>query len=380
MSKQSISQYEQGKGTPSPEHAEKLAQLLRLPIRYFLESEASEDPAPIYWRSMAAATKVARARARRRYDWIRRVVRYLSDYVEFPALNLPIALSVTEPAVISDQMIEDAAAETRRHFGLGCGAIDNMTWLLENNGIIIGFAELEAATLDAFSQMCGDHRAFAIVNSEQGSAVRFRFDLAHELGHMVLHRNLDPRFFSSPVRNSLMENQAHHFAAEFLMPSTVFARNFRATTVEGLKLTKRAWKVSMQAALVHANRIGLVSESQYQHMWRTLSARGYRRKEPLDEYFQPEQPVMLRSAFETLLSANPAMKDELLVALPYHGNEIEQMCGLPSGTLVDHDAPAGVFDIGLSQRQRPPALHTRDSRPITKADILEFPGSRGKPE
>ena len=90
--------------------------------------------------------------------------------------------------------------------------------------------------MDAFSQICSDGHAYAIVNSDHGTGVRYRFDLAHELGHMMLHRNALPGVFSNSNRNNLIEEQAHRFASEFLMPSRSFAKGFRVPTIDGLKL------------------------------------------------------------------------------------------------------------------------------------------------
>ncbi|WP_250462614.1 ImmA/IrrE family metallo-endopeptidase [Microbulbifer litoralis] len=62
-------------------------------------------------------------------------------------------------------------------------------------------------------------------NPEQGSPGRTRFTLAHELGHFVLHRNLQQAFecserdlydWDSPVRQ--MEAEADTFASYLLMP------------------------------------------------------------------------------------------------------------------------------------------------------------------
>src|ERR1700683_3536170 len=85
--KQSLSLYEHRKATPHPDQALKIAETLNLPLPFFMDGEPTEDPAPIFNRSMASATKLARLRSRRRYDWLRKVVGFVDKFCDFPQLN-----------------------------------------------------------------------------------------------------------------------------------------------------------------------------------------------------------------------------------------------------------------------------------------------------
>ncbi len=361
ISRQAISAYENAYATPAPEIAQRLSTVLNLPLRFFLDATVAEDPSPIYWRSRAAATKTVRERSQRRYNWLRRIVGFLGEYVAFPELRLPPGLVVTDPAEITDAQVDEAAKLARLFFGLGGGAIENMTWLLENHGVIVGYSDLSAETLDSFSQRCKDGRAFAIVNLDHGSSVRYRFDLAHELGHLVLHRNITSSHFAHHARNAYMEDQAHRFAREFLMPSRVFAKNFYSTSIDGLKVMKRMWGVSMQAVLMHATDLNLVSKVQAQKLWRGLSVRGWRRREPFDDSIPCEEPALLRSAFAEILSRGVTV-DAILEALPYTAREIEVLCGLEPGTLEPQRPSDDVFDLSSIARRRtsPPVVTRRD--------------------
>ena len=48
---------------------------------------------------------------------------------------------------------------------------------------------------------------YIILGDDKGSAVRSRFDVAHELGHLILHRNLSPKCIHNPVNNKLIESK-----------------------------------------------------------------------------------------------------------------------------------------------------------------------------
>ena len=65
--------------------------------------------------------------------------------VEFPDWKFP-----SSPLEISNESIEETAAQARRFWGLGDGPISNVTWLLENKGAVVSRTILGADTLDAF--------------------------------------------------------------------------------------------------------------------------------------------------------------------------------------------------------------------------------------
>ena len=64
-------------------------------------------------------------------------------------------------------------------------------------------------------------RPLILLSADKDSGYRSRFDLAHEIGHLVLHRHIQRT--TDSARHKLMEQQAHHFAGEFLLPAETFA-------------------------------------------------------------------------------------------------------------------------------------------------------------
>ncbi|NED56599.1 ImmA/IrrE family metallo-endopeptidase, partial [Micromonospora aurantiaca] len=78
-----------------------------------------------------------------------------------------------------------------------------------------------AERVDAFS--VGVHpRPMVFFNPAKGDYWRNRFDAAHELGHLVMHADAEPG-------EKVVEDQAHRFAAEFLMPEQDIATELPAT-------------------------------------------------------------------------------------------------------------------------------------------------------
>ncbi|MCA1594756.1 MAG: helix-turn-helix domain-containing protein [Acidobacteria bacterium] len=105
-----ISHYEHGKQSPSPEVMEKIAQILNQPVAFFMRPMPKHDQ-ELWWRSMTSATKGARARAKARHSWLREVVSYLSDYVDFPNVSIPDFHLTGDVQAITDDMIEDIAMQ-----------------------------------------------------------------------------------------------------------------------------------------------------------------------------------------------------------------------------------------------------------------------------
>jgi len=120
---------------------------------------------------------------------------------------------------------------------------------------------------------------------------RSRFDAAHELGHLVLHHDAEPG-------NRIVENQAHDFAAEFLMPQAEIAGELpRRVDWDRLLVAKRRWGVSLKALVHRAHKLGLFGESAYRSAMVTLARWG----DPEPGDLGPrEAPVLLIKAIEML--------------------------------------------------------------------------------
>jgi Zn-dependent peptidase ImmA (M78 family) len=125
---------------------------------------------------------------------------------------------------------------------------------------------------------------------------RQRFDLAHELGHLVMHADAEPG-------SRIVEEQAHRFASELLMPEEQIApllpSAMNASAWASLARLKEQWGVSQQALLFRARRLGVLGDVSYRNAMTTVSARGWRRNEP-GQVKVLEQPSLLPRAVELL--------------------------------------------------------------------------------
>jgi Zn-dependent peptidase ImmA (M78 family) len=125
-----------------------------------------------------------------------------------------------------------------------------------------------------------------VLASDKNDRARSRFDVAHELGHLVMHGEL---LWGVPE----VEKQAHQFAAAFLMPAhDIEAELPQRVDWSILFELKRKWQVSLAALLMRARTLGRLSEGAYISAAKAASARGWRRVEPVP-LGDPESPTGL---------------------------------------------------------------------------------------
>ena len=341
VSRQAVSQYEGGGVTPHPEVMEQIAYKLSLPSQFFFTPAKLKPRRAKFYRSMSSATKNARVRAEHRYEWLEEIADYVSEFVELPTVNLPVLDVPDKPQRFSDEFIENAADSVRRFWKLGNGPISNVVWLLENNGVVIGSSEIGAETLDALSDWHDeDRRIYMLLAADKRSAVRSRFDAAHELAHAILHWRIDRTAVASlSPEYTLMEKQAHRFAAAFLLPASSFADDFYVPTLDALLSLKSKWLVAISMMVMRSEHLEFISQEQAKRFWINLSRRGWKTREPLDDKLPIEKPRLLRRSFELLIDEGVQTRDQVLYRLPYSPRDIEELAGLESGYLSRLPAP-----------------------------------------
>jgi len=365
VSRQAVSQYENNQQTPAPSVMERICSVLLLPREYFVH-RSREKLGPLFFRSYASATKTERTKQYQRQKWRRRLVRFIAGYATFPAVRMP-ALYDGDPRLIGPTDIERFAVQARRAFGLGDGPISDVALLLENHGAIVVRTQFDARTLDAFSEWSpDDDRPYSVLNADKRTAVRSRFDIAHELAHILLHRGCqspsEPRLFKQ------LEVQAHRFAGAFLVPAGSFTRIFRSgAPVEDLLGLKRIWRLSVAAIARRACDLDLLSPSQYRRLMTELGRRGWRTREPLDSEIPCEEPRLLRRSVDLLLENRIVHPSDFARLGAGSLRDAESTLGLPHGYL---DGP----DCGGSQarpNQRASALMTGPRRVIRLSGYLQ---------
>lgn len=364
VSPQAVSQYEHARTSPAPEVLSRMANRLNVPVTFFLLPSREPDHGEIFYRSMSSATLGARSRAAHRIEWLNDMVQYVSQFVSLPEPNFPDFGFPKNVQQLSDQDIEDAAARTREFWGLREGPISNMVRLLENHGAVVGRDRFDAQSLDSLSKRAGEiRRPLVLIGVDKGTPARWRFDAAHELGHIILHSHLDSSSQTTSEIHSLKENQAHRFAGAFLLPLGSFADDLYAASLEAFKSLKTTWKVSISMMIMRAFQTDLIKEESYKRLQIALSRKKWRSSEPFDDTMEIEQPRLLRRAFELILGDGVRTPDDVVTDLQIPAYDVESLSGLPPKYISSY-APVALH---LEHRRR----ETREMN--QSAEIIQIP-------
>ena len=183
-----------------------------------------------------------------------------------------------------------AARSLRAEWQIGEKPIANMVHLLEFHGARVFSLPIDSKSVDAFSIWHNDI-PFVFLNNLK-SAERSRFDAAHELAHLTLHKHGSPR-----GREDEME--AQKFAAAFLMPrDSVLACAPRDPTVSTLIRLKQKWKVATSALAHRLFELGLITQWRYRSLAIEMAEQRYNTNEPAP--IQRESSALLAKVFALL--------------------------------------------------------------------------------
>lgn len=337
ISAQAESQYEMGKITPQFDKLLGLSKVLNFPVDFFLKKDnISINAGSSYFRSLMKTHKKYRTEQKTKIQLLAKLYSILSEYIEFPELNIPENIE-------SYDSPEEAASFLRQFWNLGEKPIPNLLRLLESKGIIVTSFETSTNDIDAFSQyfnINGKNVYFIAYSNNKESAARINFDLAHELGHIILHNwNEDTEDISRETFKE-KENQANEFAAAFLLPENAFRNDvhYFSKELQNYIELKKKWRVSIAAMIHRACALGIISMNQYQYLIRVMSKKGFRVQEPLDNILEIPYPHLLKDAVELLITNNVFSKKELLeefsnCGFPMEPKEIEKLFVLDKGYL-----------------------------------------------
>lgn len=261
----SVTAYEAGDYPPKPETARSLATATKFPVD-FLYGDDLDEPQPdtASFRALSKMTATQRDMALSQGAIALYVSKWLESRFELPEPALPDLSREGSP--------EAAADSLRRHWGIGELPIRNMIHLLEAKGVRIFSLAINAREVDAFSHW-KDAIPFIFLNGNKSSE-HSRYDAAHELGHLVLHRHGPPQGLDA-------EREADAFASELLMPkASVIAHATRNPSLPDLIKLKAIWTVSVAALNRRLHSVGMTSEWQYRTLCIEVAKKGYRTHEP----------------------------------------------------------------------------------------------------
>ena len=275
VSRRTVTNWESGRVAYPP--LDVLARLFDVDVEFFsrpVTHDVTEADVSFRALSTLGAYKTRRVLATARSaleldDWVR-------ETFELPAVDMPSVDDLLSPHGETDVTPAQVAKLLRAAWGLGEQPIKDVMRIVERRGVRIYSVPAPDRDVDAFSfWMAG--RPFVFVNTTK-SAERLRYDIAHELGHLCMHKGV------STAREKIYEYEANQFASSFLMPdkgviaqASTASRNLRLTDV---MVMKQSWRVSAVAMVRRLHDLKLIADWHYRNWMISLSSRGYREGEP----------------------------------------------------------------------------------------------------
>ena len=284
LTKGGLSKYERGGSTPKPTVMRALAKVLGVDTSFFLEEPGNE----VRWLAFRKASRMGKRRQER-------VKAFAESQLEV-ILTLRRALEPTREeslpprtTVRRPEDAEQAAESLRDYWRLGDQPIESVTAAIEDGGGVVVESGGEDDLFDGLSGWANEKIPLVVVSSAV-SDDRRRFSLAHELGHLFME-------VDDVVDPSASEKLAHRFAAAFLVTANTARRELgtsrRHLDFRELAMLKQKHGLSMQAWIFRAADLGIIEQSHARTLFARMSARGWRRQEPVD-FEGKERPRMLR--------------------------------------------------------------------------------------
>lgn len=329
VSPATISKWRSGTQAPERGALDRLASVVNVSSEWFTRPINSKISTPLF-RSNASAHTTARRMLETRLEWAQEIALSLAEFVDYPFLNLPTR-EFKEPDEITPDEIELAANECRDLWQIGRMAIEDLALAVESAGVILireetGVSKIEG--LSAWSDVL--ERPLILLSADKDNGYRSRFDLAHELGHLILHKHI-PRP-TERDRYKQLEKQAHYFAGAFLLPAETFADEVRTpTTLDDLLLLKRRWGISVAAIVMRLHALKILDDDGKQLLFKRRSTRWGAKAEPGDGDRAPERPRLLNRTIDLLVNEGVIPLQSIPQHIGLAGNDIEMLSGLPEG-------------------------------------------------
>lgn len=324
-----VSQYEMGTSRPRPELLPRMAEVLDVPLAFFLSGrpQARLDASGAHFRSLRSTRSFQRSKAVALTEQAWELTYALEKRVQFPPVTLPgFAGGEIHPGTDLPREPAAAARALRLAWELGTDPITHLTRRLEAHGIVVltpPERDEDLRSVDAFSTSRLPRPIIVVTPNRSNDVYRHRYSAAHELGHLVLHDDATPG-------DVAQEHEANAFAAEFLTPRESILPDLPARAdFHKLSQLRSTWGVSVKSLLRRCRELGLLSDSAasraYQRLYQLEQQPGFG-PEPLTGY-PGEKPALLIQAFDLACERGLTIT-ELARELAWNVSHVRQMLGM----------------------------------------------------
>lgn len=294
INEQKVIQFENGVIDPNFIAIRKLTELFSVSPDYFFN--VSNIPHVAIEESLTYRTKKKRSNKSAKLDkyelkYIDFIHYYIEYFNQFVTINhhdiLPIMYNISQKykslMTYKKRMssMENLASEVRKKLNIKNNK--KMMYILEQYGVYILEKELSSEK-DAYSIWVED-TPYIVLSRRGQSEARRTFSLAHELGHLLMHHDIDISKLTIDEYNKL-EDEANQFASCLLLPEKEIKKEFETinnpSDPNSYLYLKEKYHVSITAIEYRCYKLGLLGTSQNNHFYMLLNKNKYRFNEPLD--------------------------------------------------------------------------------------------------
>ena len=284
-----VAQMENGLIQPAADTLSSLTFNTGFPPAFFRKAPGVEFPlGSLLFRARASATQREKARAHR-------CAELLFEASENLASRLKIRPPHSLPRVDDDPEI--CAQLTRNALGLAPDTpIPNLVHQIEKAGVRVFMLPVDLPEQDAFSLWVHTEKAvrplIALIAGKPGD--RMRMSIAHEVAHLVMHREIEGRIAD-------IHAEADRFAGEFLLPEEAIRKEIvPPVTLTGIMKFKRRWGASIAALIQRVYQLEIVTPRQFKYLRKQLAVQDWLKREPPDLDVPVEIPRTFRKMVELL--------------------------------------------------------------------------------
>lgn len=197
--------------------------------------------------------------------------------------------------------VEECAEFAREQLDIDTN--EKLLTIIEQSGVIVLEKIFSTSKTDAYSSWVQDV-PYIVLSTSKKSFVRRNFDLAHELGHLLMHRKVKITSLSKEEFR-VIENEANEFASCLLLPRETFLKdlellNSAISNPKQYLVLKKKYYVSIAAMGYRAFNLGKMNINQKNYFFANMNKFKYKTSEPFDSEWGIKKPNFLLSYLDFL--------------------------------------------------------------------------------
>ncbi|WII37577.1 helix-turn-helix domain-containing protein [Paenibacillus thiaminolyticus] len=313
VTEQAVWQYENAYTSPKMQIVNELKRIFSVKSKYFYTEDMLTrymTPANVDVMNIAYRSKLLNVISKTQAE--AKHVEYLDTFVNY--VTAKVSLPTLKIIRLRDEVIEylnhteddrstqiyHVAHLARKRLDLSNSNNDDLMFLIEKSGVFV-FEKAIGEEIDAYSLWTQNDRPYIILGNMKRSAVRRNFNIAHELGHLLLHYRLE---FANLDRkeHKMIENEADIFAGALLLPEDDFALDMRdvshITNPDDYLDLKKKWKTSLQVLGYRAANLGIIEPKDHRNFYAAMHRKGYLKIEPLDDVIPIQKPMKIKTIID----------------------------------------------------------------------------------